>query len=183
MTPEAPSATTNIASARFSRLKNLLQTDLDNEALNALRESGVIVPAVDQNLALCHYARGEFEPARGLLEGLYAAGERSPAALRLLVSSCRHLGLMDRAVEIADANPQAAETDVALAGVYALVYLDADQAAKAMRHARTTLGLNPDSVDGLIVRDTEAEHLAEKGSDAVRHDGRSTADDAAPGLN
>jgi tetratricopeptide (TPR) repeat protein len=74
--------------------------------------------------------------------------------LRLLVSSYHHLGLLAEAVKLADANTTQALADPALAGVYALVYLDASQPSKAARWMGKALAANPDSVDGLTVQAT-----------------------------
>jgi len=107
--------------------------------------------AIGQNLALCHYCVGNYSDARNYLEAVYADGERSPGVIRLLVSSCHHLGLIDRAVTIADENKELARKDSALAGAYALVYMDDSRAADAARCAAYSLRANPRCIDALLV--------------------------------
>src|SRR5688572_9248193 len=63
------------------------------------------------NLGLCHYALRQYAAALPLLERCYAAGERSPDLLRLLVSSYHHVGQIDKSVEIATANLGVARGD------------------------------------------------------------------------
>jgi tetratricopeptide (TPR) repeat protein len=119
--------------------------------LNELRALELQSPAVLVNLGLCHYCLQQWEAAREPLELLYRSGERSAGVLRLYASTLHHLGQLDEAVAIAEANPEPAKTDAGLSGVYALIFVDADKVAAASRWARTTLQLNPDSVDGLVV--------------------------------
>jgi len=106
------------------------------------------------NLGLCHYCLGEFSEARAPLDAAYADGDRSAGLLRLIVSTYHHLGLMDEAVALCEANPQPVGADAALAGTYALVYLDADEAQAAGEWAARALAGNPRSVDGLVVDGT-----------------------------
>lgn len=124
------------------------------EALAGLREANAASPAVQFNKALCHYCLQEYEQARGYLESCYAQGMRDVGVLRLLVSSYHHVGMLDEAVEIAKNNEAPAKTDAALAGVYALMYLDADDAMRAARWAATALQLNPKSIDGRVTQAT-----------------------------
>ena len=93
-------------------------------------------------------------PTRAPLEAAYRAGERSSGLLRLLVSTYHYLGLLNEAIAIAKENPQAAAADPALAGVYALAYLDANQAQSAARWATKALAADPNSIDGLTVQAT-----------------------------
>jgi tetratricopeptide (TPR) repeat protein len=107
--------------------------------------------AVLQNLALCHYCLGDFAKSHGDLEILYAAGDRSTGVVRLLVSSCHQLGSLERAIAVADENKSLAGEDSALAGVYALAYLDASRAADAAEFAAISLRANPNGIDALTV--------------------------------
>ena len=107
--------------------------------------------AITQNLALCAYCLGDFADARRNSEMVYANGDHSVGVIRLLVSSCHHLGLMDRALAVADENKELARTDSALAGVYALLYLDANRPADAARCAVYSLRQNPNGIDALTV--------------------------------
>jgi tetratricopeptide (TPR) repeat protein len=107
--------------------------------------------AIAQNIALCDYCLGSFASARNNLETIYAAGVREAGVVRLLVSSCHHLGLMDRAVGVADENQSLFPVDSALAGVCALVYLDANRAVDAAKCASYSLRGNPNCIDALTV--------------------------------
>lgn len=124
------------------------------EKLARLREAGVQDPAIDFNAGLCHYCLGEYELARALLEACRQSGMRSAGLLRLLVSSCHHLGRLDEAVRIAGENEAIAANDAALAGVYALLYLDSNDAARAARWAQAALQLDPKSLDGRVTQAT-----------------------------
>jgi tetratricopeptide (TPR) repeat protein len=111
-------------------------------------------PGVLQNLALCNYCLGDFSKSHPDLEVLYAAGDRSAGVVRLLVSSCHHLGLLERAIAVADENQSLARLDSALAGVYALAYLDSSRAADAAQFAAISLRANPNGIDALTVKAT-----------------------------
>lgn len=113
---------------------------------NGHRHSGILI-----NLGLCYHCVADFQNARAPLEEAYQAGDRSPGLIRLLVSTLHHLGSVDEAVAVADENTDPARSDGALAGVFALLYLDADRPMPAARWAKTALKFNPDSVDGLVV--------------------------------
>lgn len=122
--------------------------------LGALLANGHRHAAILMNLGLCHYILKDFQAARPPLSEAYERGERSPGLLRLLVSTLHHLGMLDEAVALADAHADMAKQDGPLAGVYALAYLDDEQAAPAARWAHTALEHNPRSVDGLVVQAT-----------------------------
>jgi tetratricopeptide (TPR) repeat protein len=122
--------------------------------LKALLSGGHANSGVLINLGLSHYCLTEYADARTALQKAYDAGDRSGGLIRLLVSSLHHVGQLDEAVAIADANANVAREDGALAGVFALAYLDAERAIPAARWAKTALRLNPDSVDGLVVDGT-----------------------------
>ena len=143
--------------ARFDRATALIgqrQYAVAVAALNGILQDKPELTAARINLGLCHYCLARYAEARVALDAAYSAGDRSAQLLRLLVSSYHHLGLLDQALELADANSQQAMTDPALAGVYALAYLDAGQTSKAARWMTKALAGNPDSVDGLTVQAT-----------------------------
>jgi Tfp pilus assembly protein PilF len=145
--------------AQFDRATALIGKRDYAAAIDSLREILQAEPALTAariNLGLCHYCRAEYAEARTELDAAYAAGDRSTDLLRLLVSAYHHLGLMKEAVALADANANAkpATTDAGLAGVYALLYLDANQPSKAARWSGKALAANPDSIDGLTVQAT-----------------------------
>ena len=121
------------------------------EVLMNLQVAHPIDQAIQQNLALCCYCIGNYGEARQYLESIYAEGNREPGVIRLLVSSCHHLGLMDRAIFVADENKELARRDSALAGAYALAYLDDNRAVDAARCAAYSLRLNPRCIDALTV--------------------------------
>lgn len=110
--------------------------------------------AIGQNLALCKYSVGDFAGARDYLEPLYACGEKTVGVLRLLISSCHHLGLLDRAVKFADDNKETGRSDSALAGVYSLVYLDADRAIDALKFSTYSLRADPLCIDAITTAAT-----------------------------
>jgi tetratricopeptide (TPR) repeat protein len=142
--PHALFDSVNVLIARKEYRNALVQLD-------ALLAMGYRQPGILINSGLCHYCVGEFSAAQVVLKEAYGAGDRSAGALRLLISTMHHLAMLDEAVEIADANAEVASTDGPLAGVFALLYLDAELPAPAARWARTALKLNPNSVDGLVV--------------------------------
>ena len=124
------------------------------EALRALLEHQPALAAARVNLGLCHYARKEYGSARIALMEAYKAGDRSADVVRLLVSSCHCLGLMDEAVALANENPRPTPMGAGVAGVYALAYLDANSMPQAAKWAARALAANPDSIDGLVVQGT-----------------------------
>lgn len=145
------------AGALFDKATGLIGQRSYRQALEVLRQ--VEAPAasdsaVQMNMALCCYCLGDFESAKRYLDACYTGGLRAPGMLRMLVSACHHLGLMDEALSIARENEAAAGTDAALAGVYALLYLDADDVVRASKWAKTALQLNPKSVDGRVTEAT-----------------------------
>ncbi len=143
----------------FDRASGLIGMRQYREAaavLRALLERDSRIGAAQLNLGLCHYCMGEYAAARTALDSAYAAGDRSAALLRLLVSSCHHLGLMAEALEVSDANPGQAESDADLAGVYSLLYLDANRLEAATRWATVALARKPNSLDALVVQATLA---------------------------
>jgi tetratricopeptide (TPR) repeat protein len=110
------------------------------------------------NLALAYYASGRYADARPLLEANHCEGGRSADQLRLLLSTYHHLGLIDEGVAIADettgAENLALRSHGPLAGVLALLYLDAAKPVQSARWARAALAANPQSIDGLVVEGT-----------------------------
>jgi len=143
--------------SRFDRATALIgqrQYAAAVEALRGILRDNPALTAVRINLGLCYYCLAEYGEARAALDAAYQAGDRSADLLRLLVSSYHHLGLISEAVALADANSQIAAPNAALAGVYALAYLDANLPSKAARWMGKALAGNPDSVDGLTVQAT-----------------------------
>lgn len=143
--------------ASFDRATALIGKRAYADAIGVLREIVALHPellAAQVNLGLCHHLLAQFADARTPLEAAYQAGERSCGVLRLLVSTYHHLGLLNEALAIARENPQAAAADAGLAGVYALAYLDANQAQSAAKWATKALAADPDSIDGLTVQAT-----------------------------
>jgi tetratricopeptide (TPR) repeat protein len=135
--------------------------------LQALLDGGQRHAGILINLGLCHYCLGEYSAAREPLQQAYELGERTPGLLRLAISTLHHLGMMDEAVALAASHSDAAAGDGPLAGVLALLYLDAEQAGPAARWARVALKFNPDSLDGLTVQATL--HIAQiRTQDAAR---------------
>jgi Flp pilus assembly protein TadD len=124
------------------------------EPLGALAASLPQDAAVARDLGLCHYALRRFDAAKPYFAARYAAGERDAELLRLLVSTYHHLGLMGEALAIAKDNSGPARADGALAGVYALLFFDADDPMRAARYASLALEKNPDSTDALVVQGT-----------------------------
>jgi tetratricopeptide (TPR) repeat protein len=106
--------------------------------------------AIAQNLALCCYCVNDFGAARTHLESIYASGNRDPGVVRMLVSSCHHLGNMERATAVADENKELGRSDAALAGVFALAYLDDSRASDSAKFAAVALRGNPNNVDALL---------------------------------
>jgi tetratricopeptide (TPR) repeat protein len=144
------------AAALFDKATGLIGQRAYREALDVLQqfEPPGADSAVLANMGLCCFCLGDFESAKRHLDPCYAGGARSPGLLRLLISSCHHVGALDEALRIAGENEATAAGDAALAGVYALLYLDADDAARASKWAKTALRLNPKSVDGRVTEAT-----------------------------
>ncbi|HEU4655241.1 MAG TPA: hypothetical protein VFS47_14735 [Steroidobacteraceae bacterium] len=122
--------------------------------LSQVRELGVADPAVDSNVGLCHFCLHEFDQARAPLERCYAAGVRDAGTVRLLITTLHHLSSMEEAVKVAGENEALARGDAALAGAYALLYLDSNDSGKAAQWAKVALDLNPKSLDGRITQAT-----------------------------
>ena len=112
--------------------------------------------AITANRALCHYCLGEFAEALPHLTSEYERGQRTAPLLFMLVRSHHHLGQLEEAVTIAKQNPAPAGNDAALAGAYALLFMDAEDVGAAARWAATALRLDPRSVDGAITEGTLA---------------------------
>jgi tetratricopeptide (TPR) repeat protein len=110
--------------------------------------------AISQNLALCCYCVNDFAGARNHLESLYTSGNRDVGVVRMLVSSCHHIGNMERATTVADENKDLGRSDAALAGVYALAYLDDSRASDAAKFAALALRSNPNNMDALLTDGT-----------------------------
>lgn len=106
--------------------------------------------AIRANLALCHYCLGEYAEALPHLQHQYQLGQRTPRLLFMLVRSRHYLGELDEAAAIANDNVEAANADAALAGAYALLYLDVENTGAAARWAATALRLDPHSIDGNV---------------------------------
>lgn len=145
---------------RFDRATACIGLGRYRAALTALAEVPAATSdqqsAIQANLGLCHYCLGEFSEALPHLESEYQRGARTASLLFMLVRSNHHLGRMDEAVNLAKQNPEAATRDAALAGAYALLFLDAEDAGGAARWAATALRLDPRSVDGGITEGTLA---------------------------
>jgi tetratricopeptide (TPR) repeat protein len=153
----ALAATPADASALFDKATGLIGQRAYQPALEVLRQLEPAAPAdnaVRMNMALCCYCLGDFAAAKQHLDACRAAGAQSPGIVRMLVSSCHHLGLFEEAVSIAAENEAAASTDAGAAGVFALLYLDADDPARAAKWAAVALKLNPKSLDGRVVEAT-----------------------------
>ncbi|MFC4312707.1 tetratricopeptide repeat protein [Steroidobacter flavus] len=148
------------ASARFDRANARIGRREYREALSALAEIQPVTPeqsaAIDSNRAVCHYCLGEYEQALPLLMDQYRQGQRSAALLLMAVRANHHLSNLDEAAAIANANPQAAGSDAALAGAYALMFLDTGDAGSAARWSATALRLDARSIDGAITDGTLA---------------------------
>jgi tetratricopeptide (TPR) repeat protein len=145
--------------AQFARSNALIGLKRYDEALGilkALEAQGVTAAGVLSNLTLCHFALRNYANSRAYAEQLLAAGQVHPDTVRMAVSSLHHLGEMDAAVALADQHAALGEQHGALAGVFAMAYLDANDAAQAAKYAAIALRHNPDSIDGLVVSATLA---------------------------
>lgn len=145
------------AQAKFERasaLMGLRQFEAALVNLTELTQGADTDPAVSQNIGLCHYLLENYAAARPHLETVYAKGVHSTDLLRLLLSTLHHVGAVDEAVKIASSVDDTAKHDGSLAGVLALLYLDAEQPAQAARWSARALVANPNSVDGLVVQGT-----------------------------
>jgi len=143
--------------AKFERASALMGLRQFDAALSELGELAVgenVDPAVLQNIGLCHYILGNYAAARAPLEAVYAHGIRSADLARLLISTLHHIAAVDDALKVAETAADFAKTDGALAGVLALLYLDADQPAQAARYSARALASNPNNIDGLVVQGT-----------------------------
>lgn len=145
------------ANALFDKATGLIGQRSYQPALDVLRQlepTAAADQAVRTNMALCCYCLGDFAAAKQHLDTCRAAGAQAPGMLRLLVSSCHHLGLLDEALAIAGESETAANADGGLAGVLALLYLDAGDAMRAAKWSKIALQLNPKSVDGRVTEAT-----------------------------
>jgi tetratricopeptide (TPR) repeat protein len=156
-TEKALAATPSDLHALFDRASALIGKHDYRGAIATLqsvleREPGL--PAAQVNLGLCHYLLQEYGAALPALNAAYASGDRSGNLLGLLISTHHHLGNIDEAFELCEANPQPRGSDARVSGIYALVYLDYEEAQKARVWATRALAANPRSVDGLVVAGT-----------------------------
>jgi len=145
------------AAAQFDRATGLIGKREYRQALEILHALRPLQPetyGIDFNIGLCHYCLNEYEAALPHLRECFSKGLRDAGLLRLLVSTYHHLGMVDEAAQVCIDNPDPAATDAALAGAYALLFLDADDAARASRYAEIALRLNPKSIDGRVVQGT-----------------------------
>lgn len=145
------------AGALFAKATGLIGRREYQPALEVLwnvREMAGNDPGIVMNMALCHYCLRQFDLARPFLEECYRGGMKTAGLLRLLVTSYHHLGMTEAAVRIAKDNEQEASTDAALAGAYALLYLDTDDVARASKWAKIACELDPKSIDGRVTAAT-----------------------------
>ena len=145
------------AGALFDKATGLIGQRAYGPALDVLSQldpTAAADSAVRMNIALCCYCLGDFASAKQHLDACRAAGVKTPGMLRMLISSCHHLDLLDEAVSIAAENEAVASLDGGLAGVCALLYLDADDPMRAAGFANIALKLNPKSVDGRVTEGT-----------------------------
>lgn len=143
------------AAAQFDRATGLMgkrEYAQALEVLHALRPQQPETYGIDFNIALCHYCLNEYEAALPHLQECFSKGLRDAGLLRLLVTTHHHLGMVDEAAQVCVDNPDPAASDAALAGAYALVFLDVDDSTRAARWAETALRLNPKSIDGRVVQ-------------------------------
>lgn len=145
---------------RFDRANAYIGLGNYRAALAALAEVPAATSdqqnAITANLGLCHYCLGEFSEALPHLMSEYQRGERKAALLFMLVRSHHYLGQMDEGAALAKQNPEPATHDASLAGAYALLFMDAEDAGSAARWAATALRLDPRSIDGGITEATLA---------------------------
>jgi len=147
------------AESLFARANALIALKQYADALpllKSLEDQGVALLSVAHNLATCHYALQQFENARAYAERVLASGDKPAMMLHVAISSMHYLGDLEPAAKIADENLAIAESNGALAGVCAMLFLDLSQVDKAARLAAVALAKNPNSVDGLIVQATIA---------------------------
>lgn len=148
------------AAARFDRANAQIGLHDYRGALATLAEVQVTDPehhrAVASNRALCHYCLGEYVQALPLLQADYASGQSDAQLLFMLIRSYHFLGQLDEAAALASANAEAASKDAALAGAYALMFLDAEEADSAARWSATALRLDHRSIDGTVTEGTLA---------------------------
>lgn len=145
------------AQAQFDRAMALIGLREFNAAADLLAsflEREPQLAAARFNLAFCHFCLASYQAARPHLDSLYAAGERPPGLFRLLISTYHHLGSIEEACQIADANAEAAVSDPATAAAYALLYLDADLPEQAQRWSTHVLARQPDNIEALVVQAT-----------------------------
>jgi tetratricopeptide (TPR) repeat protein len=141
--------------AQFDRATGLMGKREYAQALEILHALRPLQPesyGIDFNIALCHYCLNEYEAALPHLRECFAKGLRDAGLLRLLVTTYHHLGMMEEAAQVCIDNPDPAATDAALAGAYALIFLDVDNSARASRWAEIALRLHPKSIDGRVVQ-------------------------------
>lgn len=148
------------AAIRFDRATAQIGLRDYRSALATLAELHASSPeqehAIAANRALCHYLLGEHEQALPHLTTEYQQGQRTPQLLFMLIRSHHSLGDLNSAVAIANENAEPAAHDAALAGAYALLFLDAEDAGAAARWAATALRLDPRSIDGNVTEATLA---------------------------
>jgi tetratricopeptide (TPR) repeat protein len=141
----------------FQKANGLIGQRRYGDALTVIeqvRSLGVSDAGIDSNVGLCHFCLHEFDRALAPLQRCYVAGLRDAGVLRLLVVTLHHLSMMDEATKIANENEATAKADAALAGAFALLYLDSNDVAGATRWAKVAMDLNPQSVDGRITQAT-----------------------------
>lgn len=136
--------------AQFDRATALIGLKDFAGALEALRPLDATIPGVRFNTGLCLFMLHNYAEARPFFQAGYEAGERSASQLRCFLRTLHHLGEVDEAVAIANDNATLVQSDGALAGVCALIYLDANETKRAALCARRALAANPDNIDALV---------------------------------
>jgi tetratricopeptide (TPR) repeat protein len=154
---EVPPSAAADPQIRYAQAHVLMaQKDMGGAAasLESLMSTGTDNAGVRISLATCYYLLNRHPEVITTIRPLQEAGQLDAGGVRLLVSSLHHVGEIDQAVALAGQSSSAAEVDGPTAGVFALLYLDADDAANAARWAGVALSFNPDSIDGLITQGT-----------------------------
>lgn len=136
--------------AQFDRATALMGLKDFAGALQALEQLDTTIPGVRFNIGLCLFMQDRFADARPYFSAGYEAGERSAGQLRCFIRTMHHLGEIDAAMVVAGENASLVASDADLAGVCALLAIDANDIAGGKRYAQLALTVNPNNVDALV---------------------------------
>jgi tetratricopeptide (TPR) repeat protein len=138
------------AEAQFDRATALMGLKDYAGAIQVLTNLDQDIGGVRFNIGLSHFLKEQYALAGPFLQSCYDAGDRTGGLLRVLLLTRHHLGDLDAALAIVQANEALIGSNAELAGHAAMLYLDDSQSARGEAWAQRALALDPQNADALV---------------------------------